>query len=157
MISSIRGREPEREASGIDPQVLRADRLLRENKCQEAAKLYQICLDNEPDHAEVLRKLGYCRVKLKQTSGAREILHRLDKIRPGDDFAALYTGLSYAMDNNIPRAIEAWRSYSNLKKPLIQREINLILALHERGDELEASQLVKSVEKAIADQISSQG
>jgi len=146
----------EDESSGFDPDVVKADRLLRAEKYQEAAKLYTACLEKEPDHAEAWRKLGYCRLKLSQTSGARQAWEELSRIRPGDHFAALYTGLTYAMDSNIIKAIETWKTYFNIKQPLIQREINLILALYERGDRLEPAELVKSVEKAIVAQLQSQ-
>ncbi len=139
----------EHSASGVDPQVLEADMLLRKNKFQEAAKAYAACLEKEPGHAEALRRLGFCRLKLNQTSEARMAWDELNRIRPGDHFAALYTGLSYAMDNNVPKAIDAWKSYFNIRQPLIQREINLILALHERGDQLDPAGLVKSVQEAI--------
>ncbi len=155
-LRQVRGQDTEHEASGFDPDVLRADRLLRENNYQEAANLYAFCLKKEPDHSEAWQRLGYCRLKLNQTSGARQAWEELSRIRPGDHFAALYTGLSYAMDGNIQKAVDAWKSYFNIKQPLIQREINLILALHERGDRLEPAEVTKSVKEAIDAQIQSQ-
>ncbi len=155
-LRNVRGQSMENEPSGLDPQVFRADRLLREEKYTEAAKLYASCLEKEPDHAEAWRKLGFCRLKLNQTSGARQAFEELNRIRPGDHFAALYTGLAYAMDSNLKKAMETWKTYFNLKQPLIQREINLTLALYERGDQMEASKVVKSVQKAIEAQRQSQ-
>jgi tetratricopeptide (TPR) repeat protein len=146
----------ENETSGLHPQIIKADRLLRAENYQEAAKLYAACQENEPGHAEALRKLGFCLLKMNKTAEARQAWYKLNQIKPGDHFAALYTGLSHAMDDNVQEAISAWKSYFNIKHPFIQREINLILALHERGDHLDADQLVKSVEEAITRQLMSQ-
>jgi tetratricopeptide (TPR) repeat protein len=146
----------ENETSGLHPQIIEADRLLRAKNYQEAAKLYAACQENEPGHAEALKKLGFCLLKMNKTAEARQAWDTLHKIKPGDHFAALYTGLSHAMDDNVQEAVSAWKSYFNIKHPLIQREINLILALHERGDQLDPADLVKSVEEAIAAQLASQ-
>jgi tetratricopeptide (TPR) repeat protein len=146
----------ENETSGLHPQIIKADWLLREEKYHEAAELYASCLKKEPGHTEALRKLGFCRLKLNQTQEARQAWDKLNQIRPGDHFVALYTGLSHAMDNNVQKAINSWKSYFNIKQPLIQREINLIMALHERGDHLDPAEVVKSVEEAMAAQLTSQ-
>lgn len=146
----------ENETSGLHPQIIKADRLLRAKNYQEAAKLYAACQENEPGHAEALLKLGFCLLKINKTAEARQAWDKLNQIKPGDHLAALYTGLSHAMDNNVQKAINSWKSYFNIKQPLIQREINLILALHERGDQLDPAEVVKSVEEAIAAQLTSQ-
>ena len=151
-ISHVRGQDLVDESSGIDPDVLEADKLLKEKKYQEAAELYSVCLDQEPAHVEALRKLGYCRLRQGRFGEARQTWEKLFSIKPGDHFAVLYSGLSHAMENNIDDAVKAWKSFFNIKQPHIQREINLILALHERGDELDPAETVKSVEEAIARQ-----
>lgn len=148
----MRGQDMEEESSGLDPDVYEADRLLKDKKYEEAAMAFEACLKNEPSHEEALRKLGYCYLKLNQTEAAREAWKRLMNIRPGDSFSVLYTGLSHAMDGNPKDAVAAWKKYFNIKQPHIQREINLILALHERGDEPDPSEMVKSVQEAIENQ-----
>ncbi len=151
-MSRVRGQAMEDQASGIDPEVFEADRLLREKRYAEAAESFAACLKKEPAHEEALRKLGYCKLKLKETREAREVWERLMQLRPRDHFAVLYTGLSHAMDRDVHQAVQIWKSYFNIKQPHIQREINLILALHEKGDELDPVELVDSVEQAIARQ-----
>ncbi|RQD63084.1 MAG: hypothetical protein D5R98_05165 [Desulfonatronovibrio sp. MSAO_Bac4] len=147
----IRGQDME-GSSGLGPDVFEADRLLKDKKYEEAAKAFEACLENEPSHEEALRKLGYCHLKLSDTGAAREVWKRVMNMRPSDPFSVLYTGLSHAMDGNSADAVAAWKKYFNIKQPHIQREINLILALHERGDELDPSEMVKSVQEAILKQ-----
>ena len=151
-ISHVRGQDVEDESSGVDPDALEADKLLKEKKYQEAADLYCACLDQEPAHVEALRRLGYCRLRQGRLAEARQIWETLFEIKPGDNFAVLYSGLSHVMENNVDAAVKVWKSFFNIKQPHIQREINLILALHERGDELDAAETVKSVEEAIVRQ-----
>ncbi|MFO7727611.1 MAG: tetratricopeptide repeat protein [Desulfonatronovibrio sp.] len=148
----VRGQDMEEEGSGLSPEVCRADQLLREKQYREAADIFAVCLQEEPGHVEALRKLGYCQLKLDQLAQARQTWEKLTTIKPGDHFAVLYTGLSHAMENDADRAVAVWKKYFNIKQPFIQREINLILALHERGDALDPAQMVKSVEEAIAAQ-----
>ncbi len=148
----LRRQEEQDESSGMAPEVLKADWLLREGKYQEAAEAYARCLDKEPGHLEALRRLGFCRMKLNQTEEARRVWEKLKRYRPGDDYAALYTGLSHAMDGEAEKAVAVWRTYLNIKQPLIQRQVNLILALHERGDQLDPAQMVRSIEEAILEQ-----
>lgn len=148
----VHGQGMEEESSGLDPDVFEADKLLKDKKYEDAAKAFEACLKNEPSHEEALRKLGYCRLKLNQTEAAREAWQRLMKIRPSDSFSVLYTGLSHALDGNSLEAVAAWKKYFNIKQPHIQREINLILALHERGEEIDPSEMVKSVQEAISRQ-----
>lgn len=145
----VRGHDKEDAASGLSPEVFEADALLRKDKYAEAARLYNACLEREPDHAEAWQRLGYCRIKLGRTREARKALEQVNRLKPGNDFAALYTGLAHAMEGNAEKAIDSWKSYFDIKQPLIQREINLILALHERGDKLDPASLVKSVQEAV--------
>jgi tetratricopeptide (TPR) repeat protein len=152
VVRHVRGRGREDEASGLSPEVFEADALLRKDKYAEAARLYSACVEREPDHAEAWQRLGYCRFKLGLTRDARQALEQLNRIKPGNDFAALYTGLAHAMDGNTEKAIDSWKSYFDISQPLIQREINLILALHERGDKLDPAQLAKSVQDAVETQ-----
>ncbi|WP_045215068.1 tetratricopeptide repeat protein [Desulfonatronovibrio magnus] len=148
----VRGQDMEEESSGFDPDIVQADRLLREKDYELAAQSYEACLLKEPLHQEALRKLGFCRLRLGDSHEARKVWERLLTIKPGDDYAVLYTGLSHAIDGDIQAAAAAWRKYFNIKTPHIQREINLTLALVERGDDLEPQEVVRSIEQAIASQ-----
>lgn len=148
----VRGRWEEDQGSGLDPEAVRCDGLLKEKKYQEAARCFEACLENEPEHVEALQKLGYCLMKQGDTGRARQIWARLLGFKPGDQFALLYTGLSLAMEGQAQEAVQVWKKYFNISQPHIQREINLILALYERGEELDARDMVSSMEEAIARQ-----
>ncbi|MFW5730649.1 MAG: tetratricopeptide repeat protein [Desulfonatronovibrionaceae bacterium] len=153
----VRGRWEEDQASGLDPEVVRGDSLLREKKYSEAAKCFEACLDNEPEHVEALQKMGYCLMKQGDTRRARQIWARLLSFRPGDQFSILYTGLCLAREGQAEEAVRVWKKYFNISHPHIQREINLILAHHERGVDLDPGEMVRTMEEAIARQKKSAG
>ena len=142
----------EKKSSGVDPDMVYADRLLREGQYDKAAHLYSRMLKKEPRHLEAMRNMGYCHFMLGNYTGARQAWEKLLGFRPRDNFALLYTGLACARQGDAQGAMESWQLYYDIRKPLVQREINLILARQERGEELDAREMADSVQEALEKQ-----
>ncbi|MBT8763811.1 tetratricopeptide repeat protein [Desulfohalobiaceae bacterium Ax17] len=140
------------QASGLSPELIEADQALKQCDYVRAAKLYSQYLEKEPDHLEALQKAGYCYFRLNEMSTARNFWHKVLEIRPKDNFAVLHMGLSFAREGNLKDAVKMWKSYFNINQPLIQREINVTLALYEAGENLDPQEVASSLEKAIEKQ-----
>ncbi len=152
MFQQFRGDSLKEESSGGDPDMVYADRLLKEGQYDKAAHLYSRRLKKEPRQLEAMRNMGYCLFMQGDYSGARKAWEKLLGFRPRDNFALLYTGLACASQGDARGALENWRLYYDIRKPLVQREINLILARQERGESLEAREMAASVQEALEKQ-----
>ncbi|WP_291318319.1 tetratricopeptide repeat protein [Desulfonatronospira sp.] len=152
LFQKVRGDSLEKKSSGVDPDMVYADRLLREGQYDKAAHLYSRRLKKEPRHLEAMPNLGYCHFMQGDYAGARQSWEKLLGFRPRDNFALLYTGLACARLGDDQGALENWKLYYDIRKPMVQREINLILARQERGDELNAREMADLVQEALEKQ-----
>ncbi|EFI35116.1 Tetratricopeptide TPR_2 repeat protein [Desulfonatronospira thiodismutans ASO3-1] len=153
VFNKVRGNKaPERESSGLDPDMAYADRLIRQGEYEKAAHLYSRRLKKEPRHLEAMRSMGYCHFMQGDYSRAREAWEKLLGFRPRDNFALLYTGLACARQGDVHEALENWKLYYDIRKPAVQRAINLFLARQERGEELDAREMADSVQEALEKQ-----
>jgi len=64
----------------------------------------------------------------------------------------LYLGLAHALREEPGRAVEVWRGYFNVDRPLIQRAVNLQIALYDSGVATSAREMAESVLEAIREQ-----
>lgn len=143
---------PEKGSSGMDPDIIFADKLVRAQNYEQAARVYSECLEREPKHVEAMRNLGFCRYKTGELAQAKRIWENFLSYRPRDNFVLLYMGLIHAHQGDLESALSTWRSYFNTHKPVVQRQINLILAKYDRGDELDVREVHRLVEEAIEKQ-----
>ncbi len=146
---SVRGESLEGETSGIDPDMVYADRLMKNRDYQKALEHYTRRLRKEPGHLEAMRNLGYCRFKLGQPEKAVNAFEKVLSLRPDDNIALLYLGLINAYQGDGEKAVKYWKSYFNIHKPLIQREVNIILARHKRGDRPDPQEMADMVARAM--------
>jgi len=150
LFRGIKGGESlKQESSGMDPDMVYADKLLKKGDYQGAEHYYARRLEKEPMHVEAMRNLGYCLFKMGELDRARKSWESLLSLRPRDNHALLYVGLIHAYQGSTKQAVDTWKLYFNIRKPLVQREINLILARHERGDELDPEKIASQVAEAI--------
>lgn len=141
-----------RQAPDEHPAAVRAEDLLRSGDYEKASELYARLLLREPDFLPGYRRLGWCYLKLDQTSEARRVLEELLE-RQGDDATALlYIGLAHAMDGAADKAVTVWREVHDYNRIVVQREINFILFQADSGETHSAEDLVERVEKVIAEQ-----
>jgi tetratricopeptide (TPR) repeat protein len=139
----------EEQISGLNPTLASADQALKQGNYVHAARLYTQYLEKEPAHLEALQKAGYSYFRLGEMNKARNYWSKVLEIRPKNNFAVLYMGLSFAREGKLQDAIQMWQSYFNINQPLIQREINVTLALYEAGEKLDAEEVAANIEKAI--------
>ena len=151
-VRRIRGDQWNEAPSGVEPLAVEADRLLREGEIEAAVAKYREVLDGEPLHFEARRKTGYCRYMLGEMEAAREAFEEVMHHRPRDPFCLLYLGLSHAKEGNLEWAMSAWRGYFNLEQHLVQRAVNVHMALYEDGEELDALTVAGAIETAIEEQ-----
>ncbi len=139
----------EGDISGVHPTLRKADNSLKAGDYSQAQKYYEKFLQEEPRHLEALRLAGYCCFRLQDIDTAREYWTSVEEIRPKDNFCSLYNGLAHARQGSMEKALECWRTYFNIHKPHIQREINVTLALAENGEDLDPQEVADSIEEAI--------
>lgn len=141
--------------SEIDGPSRDVNALIAHERFAEAADQLRAILKKSPDHFQAGQKLGYCLMKLGELDRAAGILEQLLEIRPRDNFAHLYLGMIRARQGSSESALAHWKEYFNVDQPIIQRALNLQLALHESGGPSTASDMAEHVEQAIQEQHSS--
>ena len=139
----------------IDGSAREVNALIREERFSEAAALLRQTLKKSPDHLQAGQKLGYCLMKLGELERAAAVLEQVLKIRPRDNFSNLYLGLIRAREENLESALAHWKNYFNVDQPIIQRALNLQLALHGSGGPTSPSEAADHIEQAIQEQHSS--
>lgn len=135
--------------SGLHPVLREADEHLKNENYKEAREDYEKFLQEEPGHIEALKMAGFCCLRQEDLGEALNYWNKAEQIRP-DDFCTLYKGIAFARQGSLQDAVHVWKSYFNIKKPLIQREINVTLALVENGEELDPLEVASNIEKAIS-------
>ena len=138
--------------TGVDPLARAADRLIEQKEYAQALPKLRALLRKSPDHVQALRKLGYCLVRTGDTAAAEETFARILKQHPRDPFALLHQGLNLAYQNRLPEAIGLWRQYFNTDQPIIQRAVNLQIALYETGGPNDPLETAEQIQKAMYEQ-----
>ncbi|WP_456324950.1 tetratricopeptide repeat protein [Desulfonauticus submarinus] len=145
-------RSEESGFTGLSPILVKADRSLEQGDYRTAIENYEIVLKDEGEDVDILKKCGYAYFRLHEFEQAREYFDKVMDIRPKEQFCLLYKGLSFAYEGNLKQAVEEWKSYFNIQKPIIQRTLNAIIALYEAGEEQDYQEVVQNVEDAILEQ-----
>ena len=138
--------------TGLDPKAKSIDRLIAEGRYAEAATNLRHMLDKSPDHVQARRKLGYCLMQTGQTAAAEQELTAILSHYPHDPFALLHHGLNLVRQSRIAEAISVWREYFNTDQPVIQRAVNLQIALFETGGPSDPEEMADHIQQAIAEQ-----
>jgi len=141
-----------RQPIGFDAQSREIEACLAENDLEEAARLLEEVLAKSPDHIQAMQKLAYCRLKLGRPQEAVDLLRQVRSLKPQDNFAALYLGLSLCRLGSLEEAMKTWQGYFNVDQPVIQRAVNLQLALYEMDGPTSAEDIAAAVEEAIEEQ-----
>lgn len=138
--------------TGYDILSKQIDALIQEGQYETALIYLKKLIKKSPDHLQAQNKVGYCLLRLGR---AKQAIHAFSKVLARDgknNFALLYQGLAWAKEEDIPKAICCWQKYFNIDQPIIQRAINLQLALLEMGGPVEPAEIVNSIERAILEQ-----
>jgi tetratricopeptide (TPR) repeat protein len=145
-------RETPRERTGFDSLSRDIDDLVRQARYREAIPELRRLLEKSPDHERARKKLGFCHVMAGHLEEGIGILQEMRDNRGRDNFVLLYLGLAHALREDPGRAVEVWRGYFNVDRPLIQRAVNLQIALYDSGVETPAREMAESVLEAIREQ-----
>lgn len=129
-----------------------ADALFQKHEYAAAANKYRAFLARYPDHEPGRRRLVLCLYRGRELDAAEKLLADMLAKKGSDSFARLYLGLVRARQGDGKGALSIWQKYYNIDQPLIQRELNLILARQEIGETPSSKDLVRDVEQAIAAQ-----
>jgi len=138
--------------TGIDPLSKAIDHLINQGRYSEASTRLQSLLAKSPDHVQARRKLGYCLFQIGKVSEAEQTFAHILTQTPHDSFALLHQGLTLAKQDRIAEAVAVWRRYFNTDQPVIQRAVNLQIALFETGGPSDSEDMVNHIQKAIAEQ-----
>lgn len=138
--------------TGIDPLSKAIDRLIIQGRYPEAMTKLQALVHKSPDHVQARCKLGYCLLQTGRDSEAEEVFADILAQTPHDAFALLHQGLCLVKQDRLSEAVAVWRRYFNTDQPLIQRAVNLQIALFETGGPSEPDEIVHQIHKAIAEQ-----
>lgn len=136
----------------MDPLGKSIDSLMAQGRFAEASTKLRRLLDKSPDHVQARRKLGYCLMQTGQRAEAEQELSTILTHYPHDPFALLHQGLNLVVQRRLPEAISVWRKYFNTDQPVIQRAVNLQIALFETGGPSEPEEVAAHIQQAIAEQ-----
>jgi Flp pilus assembly protein TadD len=147
-----RGKDIPGGKTGFGPQEREIDALLQQGDYAQAASLLQELLQKVPGHVQARQKLGYCLLQNQEPEAAAQELRLALQERPGENFCLLYLGLAMAWQGDLEQALHYWEQYFNPEQPLIQREINLLLALKDTSGLDSAREIAQRVQQAISRQ-----
>ena len=139
------------ESTGFDPGTREVDQLIKEGSFAKGAELLEDIVQQRPDHIQARQKLAYCYLQTERPQQAVNEFKKILQRGREDNFTFLYLGLALAKQGRLQEAVEAWKSYFNVDRPLIQRAINLQIALFDSGAST-PEDMVQSIEEAIEEQ-----
>lgn len=139
------------ESTGYDPGTREADAYLKAGDFAKGAELLEEMLSKSPDHIQARQKLAYCYLKTDKAEQAASELNKVLQRGREDNFTFLYLGLALAKLGRLGDAVETWKNYFNVDRPLIQRALNLQIALYD-SDAATPEDMVQSIEQAIEEQ-----
>ncbi len=143
--------DPSPPSSLISGEAKKADERLKQGKYNEAVYLYQELIKQRPDNLVARQKLGYCYYKLGEIEKAKREFLMLKRMGVKSNFLALYLGLCFAHEGELQKAITFLKEFFDVTKPIIQRAINLQIAMCE-SNMLSREDMIKTIEEAIEEQ-----
>ncbi len=138
--------------TGRDPLARTIDRLIAREDFEHAADKLRELLNQSPDHVQARRKLGYCLLRTGRHQEAEEAFARILNKHPRDPFALLYQGVTMAQCDRLSEAVAVWRRYFNTDQPVIQRAVNLQVALFDSGGPKDGREAAEHILQAVTDQ-----
>lgn len=135
----------------IIEEAKQADKLLKEEDFAGAKRLLEEVIAKRKDNLVARQKLAYCYYKLGEIDKAKEEFLKLKKMGVSSNFLCLYLGLCFAHEGDLQRAISQLKGFFDITKPIIQRAINLQIALFD-SNMANKEDLISSIEEAIFEQ-----
>lgn len=157
MLSSLVGRFKQRDtfeghSTSLSADLSKQKELFQKGEYEQAAIELRQLLNNKPDYLPAQKLFCLCLLKANHFLHAQQVLQEVKSRHSSDSFCPLYQGLIAAKQGELNKAVQIWQDYKNLRQPIIQREINLQLALVEQGMINDPQETVLKVEQAISKQ-----
>lgn len=106
---------------------------LKQNKIEEAAKLYEEILRLKPEDTATMKELARCYLKTNQILRAMELLSGFLRLQPQDVEALSMLGLAYGNKNMWDKAVELYRQAVKLEPENSEIRFMLAEALEKTG------------------------
>ncbi|WP_461833637.1 tetratricopeptide repeat protein [Desulfothermus sp.] len=143
--------QPPQATSIIHKEAKKADEYLAHENYKDAKEIYLKMIEHRSDNLVARQKLAYCYYKLGDIKNAMKEFLELRKRGIKSNFTSLYLGLCFAHMGDIENAIKSLKNFFDITKPIVQRAINLQIALYD-SNMTKKDDLINSIEQAIEEQ-----
>ncbi|GAB6888140.1 hypothetical protein JCM13304A_16380 [Desulfothermus okinawensis JCM 13304] len=143
--------KPSRASSFTNKDAKKADEYLSQGKYEDARDIYLKMVEERSDNLVARQKLAYCYYKLGDIKNSMKEFLELKKRGVKSNFVSLYLGLCFAHRGDIPNAILSLKGFFDITKPIVQRAINLQIALYD-SNMAKKEDLINCIEGAIEEQ-----
>ncbi len=141
----------EETTSGIGELAREGDNALRKGEYLSAIGHFKELLTIQKDNLIARQKLAYCYYKIDKIAEAKEEFLSLLNRGIESNFLYLYLGLCFAKEDRLDKAIEVLKKFFDISKPIVQRAINLQIALYQ-SSMANKEDFVATIEQAISEQ-----
>lgn len=151
---------PVASASQTAPVLAAANAAFAAGSWEEAAERYREFLGAESDNMEARQRFGECQYRLGRYIQAKVEFERIMQKKRTDNRAILFLGLVLARLDRVQKAAVVWKLFFDPHSVVLQRELNIQIALvegaggAEEGEEAanlpQAVQVAEAVERAMA-------
>ncbi|MFP4213508.1 MAG: tetratricopeptide repeat protein [Desulfohalobiaceae bacterium] len=152
LFGKLRGADVPGGKTGFSSREREIDALLKQGDYAAAIPQLEELLQISPDHIQARQKLGYCLLQNQRPEAAAREMQTALQEKPGDNFCLLYLGLALAWQDDLEQALYYWEQYFDPGQTLIQREINLVLALQDTSGLDSGREIAQRLEQAISRQ-----
>ncbi len=141
----------EENTSGVGEIAREGDDALREGDYSTAISSFEKLLKRQKDNLIARQKLAYCYYKIGEIEKAKKEFLSLLERGIESNFLYLYLGLCFAHEDRLDKAIEVVKNFFDITKPIVQRAINLQIALYQ-SSMAEKDDFIATIEQAISEQ-----
>ncbi len=136
-----------KETTELPGLLEKADKFIKEKHYDNAKLLLKKLLNSYSQSVEVKRRLGYLYYRLDDKERAKNIFEEIIQHQK-DNRTLLYLAIINAKEQNEEKTISYLEDFFDPEDIILQREINLQLALYE-SNETNLSDLVQAIERVI--------
>ncbi len=141
----------EENTSGVGDLAREGDEALRQGDYKAAISAFERLLQVQKENLVARQKLGYCYYRNGEIEKAKKEFLLLMERGVESNFLYLYLGLCFAHEGKLDKAIEVLKGFFDVTKPIVQRAINLQIALYQ-SSMAEKDDFISTIEEAIKEQ-----